>query len=325
MGPDPARHAQDHPGAGGGRRVRRSRADDPRAWRKIRRRGLLGSLPNACGSTGFLLATGLLAIVSALTTDAQFKAWGWRIPFLLCAVIIAVGYYIRRKVDESPVFEEVAEAKTVKKFPFGALLRNQPLACVVAFLATACVAIAYNMVLVYGTSYVTGTGVSSGTMLTINTIAQAIYIPLIIGWGALSDGIGRLVAMAMGMVGTAVWAFAFFPLIGSADNVGIVLGIVVALFFIAAMYGPQAVFLTSLFRPEYRYSGVSLGYQLAFALAGGFTPILSVAWYDRYDSWVPMALWVALGAAVSLVALAMSRGIAGTESETTERRARVAA
>jgi len=277
--------------------------------RNPKRRGVLGSIPNACASAGFLLASGVMALLTSVMDPEQFQAWGWRIPFIASFIIVLLGYYIRRRVEDSPVFQQAQERKDTEKVPLAALVRNEPLALFVAFAVPCCVAIAYNIVLVYFTSYVVTAGVEASTMLIVSTLAQAIYIPLIIGWGALSDRIGRRLPMVIGIVGATAWMFVAFPLVGTQNPSLIFVAIAVSLVFIAGMYGPQAAFLTSLFRPQFRYSGISIGYQVAFAVAGGLTPVIAAALYAEFESWVPIAIYLACGAVLSLVAVIASRRI----------------
>ena len=278
--------------------------------RHIRRRGLLGSVPSASASVGFLLASGTLAAISAVTTTDQFRTWGWRLPFIASIGLLLFGYWIRRNVQESPVFATIQHTQTPARLPLADLLRDHTRAVVVSLAQPVCIAVVYNLALVYTVAYANGLGVPTGTLLTLTVVAQVVYIPLILGWGYVSDRIGRRRTMIFGAVGSAVWAYAFFALVNTLRWQAILLGLIGVLFFLAAMYGPQAAFLANLFPPQVRYSGISFGYQLSTAVAGGLAPVTAAALYAATDSYVPMAAMVTLAAVISSLAIVASRRIA---------------
>lgn len=275
---------------------------------RLNRRGLLGSIPNASASAGFLLATGALAVMTAVTTTRQFEAWGWRVPFLASFVLILVGFYIRSRVAESPLFRDADDTERTVRLPIAAMIRRSPRQALVSVATPICVAIAYNTVLVFLMPFAAQeTTVAPETLLIVTTIAQAFYIPCILFWGAVSDRVGRRVPMLVGMGGMAGWIFVFFTLVKTGSLVATAVALLVALFFIAAMYGPQAAYLAELFSTEVRYSGVSLAYQLAFAVAGGFTPVAAVFLHASTGSWLPVAALLVVGAAISATAVTLGR------------------
>ncbi|WP_216854629.1 MFS transporter [Rhodococcus opacus] len=273
------------------------------------RRGFLGSIPNACASAGFLLASGSLAVISYLTTEDQFQRWGWRIPFVASVALIVVGFYIRRRVEESPAFTASQKTAPAVRVPLFEIFSRYPKQVLVSIGVPASTAVAYNLVLVFLVPYAKGLGVSAGDLLTVTTSAQMVYIPLLLSWGYLSDRLGRSVPMAFGMIGVAVWAVPFFLLVNTDSPIWIFVAVAGALFFVSAMYGPQAAFLAELFPTEVRYSGISFGYQLVFAVAGGTTPMIAVGLTSATDSWFPAAALFTLGAAISLSALFFRRTI----------------
>ncbi|MEB3370517.1 MFS transporter [Saccharopolyspora mangrovi] len=283
--------------------------------RRDDRKGLFGSFPLAAASAGFLLASACLALINAVVTDEQFQSWGWRIPFVLSVLLLAFGYWIRRSVDESPEFEHAQETNKVTKLPMVEMFRDYPRQVLIATAMPICIAVSYSLIMVYMVSYAAGQGVDRGDLLVVTTIAQCLYIPLILTSGYLSDRIGRRAPMVVGMIGTGVWAFAFWPLISTGSSGLIFLGVAVALAFASATYGPQAAFQAELFPLHVRYSGVTFGYQLAQAIAGGLSPVLAVTLMAGFGTWVPIAIVTAIAAAISLSALWLSRNsMAATEA-----------
>ncbi len=275
--------------------------------RRPDRKGLFGSFPLAAASAGFLMASASLAIINGLTTDEQFQFWGWRIPFVLSAFLLVFGYWIRRSVEESPEFEHAQKTGQVAKLPLLELFRSHPRPLLISIAMPLCVSVTYAMIMVYMAAYVTGRGVDRGELLVAITIAQCIYIPLIIISGYLSDRIGRRTPMVIGMAGTALWAFAFWPLVSTGSVGFILLAVIVALVFTSGTYGPQAALQAEMFPMEVRYSGVAFGYQLAQAIAGGLSPVLAVAMVSSFGTWVPVAIMTALAASTSLFALWLIR------------------
>ncbi|WP_190813041.1 MFS transporter [Saccharopolyspora pogona] len=279
---------------------------------RTRRRGLLTSFPSASASVGFLLSSATMALMTAATTSEQFQSWGWRIPFVASAALLGFGYWIRRSVAEPPAFADAKQAVETVRSPLVEIFRRFPRQVYVSIALPVCIAVSYSLVLVYMVTYATGRGTDGSSLLGLTTLAQTIYLPLIIGWGFTSDHLGRRKPMAFGMIGTAAWAFAFWPLIGTGSWGLMLLAVAVGLFFISAMYGPQAAFLAELFPVEVRYSGISFGYQVAFAVAGGLTPVVALTLQTATGSWVPAAVMTGVGAAISLSALVVSRGIKST-------------
>jgi MFS family permease len=275
--------------------------------RRDDRKGLFGSFPLAAASAGFLLASACLALINAVVADQQFQSWGWRIPFVLSALLLVFGYWIRRSVDETPEFERAQKADKVVRLPLVELFRNYPRQVLISIAFPLCIAVSYSLIMVYMVTYATSRGVERGDLLVVTTIAQCFYIPLILTSGYLSDRFGRRTPMAIGMVGTAVWSFAFWPLISTGTPGFIFLGTAVALAFASATYGPQAALQAELFPLPVRYSGVTFGYQLAQAVAGGLTPVLAVALVSGYGTWVPVTVVTVIAATISLFALWLSR------------------
>jgi MFS transporter, MHS family, shikimate and dehydroshikimate transport protein len=243
------------------------------------RRGFFGSWPQMGVPAGLLLANAVFWLVQALTSEAAFLAWGWRVPFLASAILVAVGLFIRLRLMESPAFERVKETKTEAPRPIVDVVRKYPREVLTAMgmrvAENGCFYILTVFVLAYGEEEL---GLSEGTMLTGVIIAAAIGLVTVPLWGALSDRVGRRPLYLAGAVITTLWAFPLFGLIDTQTPVLIWLSIVVGVNLgHDLMYGPQAAYFSELFGTRVRYSGASLGYQLASVFAGGFAPLIATA------------------------------------------------
>jgi metabolite-proton symporter len=280
------------------------------------RRGFWASWPQAGAPGGQLLANGLLALLAAVQSPETFLAWGWRIPFLLSAVLVLIGLWIRLSVEESPVFKEAqarAAAEPADSMPIMQVLRRYPREVLTAMGARFAENVAYYIFTIVITTYVTTQlKLSSSFALGAVLIGAAVHIVAIPLWGALSDRVGRRPVYLFGAVGVGVWAFAFFFLLDTRNFALTAIAVVVGLVLHGAMYGPQAAFLSELFGTTVRYSGVSIGYQLASILAGGLAPIIAVGLLAAYSSGYAIAVYVAISAAITVVAVA-------TYSETRHR------
>jgi metabolite-proton symporter len=276
------------------------------------RRGYWASWPQAGVPFGQLLANGLLFLLAAVQDEAAFLAWGWRIPFLLSAVLVLIGLYIRLSVEESPVFKE-AQAKAAEAaaagekqvVPIVDVFRRYPREVFTAMGARFAENVSYYIFTIVITSYMTQRlDVSSSFVLGAVMIGAFVHLVTIPVWGALSDRYGRKPIYLLGAAGVGVWAFVFIALLDTGNFALTTLAVIGGLLFHGAMYGPQAAFLSELFGTKVRYSGTSVGYQLASVVAGGLAPIVAVALYTSFDSGYAVSVYVALSALLTLVAVA---------------------
>ncbi len=258
-----------------------------------KRRGLNASWPQVGVPIGLLLANGVLSLIGAITSDAAFQSWGWRVPFLLSGVLVVVGLWIRMTIAESPLFRELETSDTKARAPIVEVLTRYPKRVLLALGARVGVDVAfYSFVLFITTYVVTYLGLPDSYALNAVLIAATFQIVLIPGFGVLSDRFGRRPVYLFGAIGAAVWVFVFFALLDTGSFVLIVLATVVALVFHAAMYGPQASFIAEMFPTHVRYTGASMGYQLAGILGGAVAPLISVALLDKYDTSLVVSLYV---------------------------------
>jgi MFS family permease len=266
------------------------------------RRGLNASWPQIGVPMGLLLANGVLSLMSGITSEAAFASWGWRVPFLLSGLLVVVGLWIRLTIAESPLFREVEASETKAAAPVVEVLRRYPRQVLLAVGARVGVDVAFYTFVLFITTYVaTYLQLPRSYALNAVLVAAAVQVFLIPWFGHLSDRFARRPVYLVGAVGAAVWVFAFFALLDTGRFVLIVLAAVVALVFHAAMYGPQAAFITEMFPTKVRYSGASMGYQLAGILGGALAPIISVALLDRFDSSVAVSVYAVAMLLVTVV------------------------
>jgi metabolite-proton symporter len=268
------------------------------------RRGLYASWVQAGVPAGMILATAVFNAFSSLPDD-QFLSWGWRVPFLLGIVLLGVGLFIRLQVLESPLFAKLRDRKRQSGVPFFELLRRYPRNVVLAIGARVAENGAFYIYTVFVLTYATATlGVDRTAILNLVLLASAVQffaIPLL---GRLSDSVGRRPVYLAGAAGTAAFAFPFFWLVDTGSVVLIGLAITAGLVIQAAMYAPQAAFFSELFGTEVRYTGASVGYQLASPLAGGLAPLISTALlqWSGGQPW-PIAVYMIALSTITLVAV----------------------
>jgi metabolite-proton symporter len=282
---------------------------------KPEHRGFWASWPQAGAPAGNLLATGVLALLAAFQSDAAFEAWGWRIPFLLSAVLIIVGLWVRLSVSESPVFLEAqreAEAKAaageVEKAPIVTVLTRYKREVLTAMGARIAENVSFYLLTAFSLTYLTEVGgLDSSFALNAVLIASAVHLVTIPLWGHLSDRIGRKPVYLFGAAGIGAWSFAFFGLLDTGSFFLCVVGITVGLLFHGAMYGPQAAFFSELFGTKARYTGVSVGAQLASLVAGAPAPLIALALLGSFDepNVVAVGLYLVVCAVVTLIAVSV--------------------
>jgi MHS family shikimate/dehydroshikimate transporter-like MFS transporter len=244
-----------------------------------RRRGLFGSFTQIGSPAGMLLATGSLALVRGLTDDATFLAWGWRIPFLASAVLVAVGLVIRLRLEDAPEFRALRETGAVARMPVVEVLRTAPREVLITTGLRLSQIGLYTLITTYGLTYVAqklGKASSAGLLAVVVVSALGLLTtPL---WAVLSDRIGRRRPYLFGSIGGTVGLVLFFLAVGSGSTLLIVLASVIAINLLHdSMYGPQAAWFAEVFDVRVRYSGASLGYQIGSVLSGGFAPLVAAA------------------------------------------------
>lgn len=270
-------------------------------------RGFYGSWPQVGVPAGLLLSTLVFKQVSKMP-EADLLNGGWRIAFLLSILLVGVGMYIRLAVVEPPAFAELKETKTESKMPILEVLRQHPKNVLLAMGARLAENGAFYLYTVFVLTYLPRIGYSSASVLTAISLAAVIEIFMIPGYGWLSDRVGRRPVYLFGAIFTGLFAFPFFWLVEKSNTSLMMVAVVCALVFgHAAMYGPQASFFSELFGTRVRYSGASLGYQLASVLAGGLSPLIATGLLRSYGVSWPIALFVIGLASVTTIAVFLAK------------------
>jgi metabolite-proton symporter len=280
-----------------------------------KRRGFWASWPQAGVPLGSLLSAGILALFAGLQSEADFIAWGWRIPFLLSGFLVIIGWYIRNRVAETPAFQaQLDEAEVPPKLPAMDVFRERPRAVLLGAGLRVGENIGYYIITVFSLTFLVDVAAETRSLaldaLLIGAAVQFVAIPML---AILSDRVGRRPVYAFGAFGLAIFIFLFFPMLASGSDTAIIFAIVIGLVLHASMYAPQAAFITELFSTRIRYSGVSIAYQLTAIFAGSLAPIIALWLYKDFASSVPVSIYVAVTCAISGVSALLARETKGVE------------
>jgi metabolite-proton symporter len=267
------------------------------------RRGFYGSFAQVGVPAGVILANGAFLAASRITSPETFAAWGWRVPFLASAVLIAVALYAQLRLEDTPAFKHLIEAKAQQapaeapaeeyRSPITEAIFEYPrniLLAAGAFIAingTGYVFFAY--ILSYGTSIL---GLTQTTMLIGVLVGSASMIPFLMGAASLSDRVGRRKVFLTGVLLLGLWSFPFFLLVNTGSVVLITLSLALGLIFLGIAYGPMGAMFTEMFSTKVRYSGASLGYQVGAILGGGFAPIIATSLLAATGSWISISVYM---------------------------------
>ncbi|MER6688164.1 MFS transporter [Streptomyces minutiscleroticus] len=242
-----------------------------------RRRGLWASFTNAGAPFGMAASTVALSGTATAVGEDAFLSWGWRIPFLFSLVLLAIGLFVRLRVAETPVFaeaEERVEAAPRRSFPLWDVIRNHPRALLLSIGVGLSAFVVQGTLTTYLISYAVQDGFERQTVLNGLAVSSTLAVAGIVGWSALSDRLGRRPVVIAGALLVAAYSFALFPLVDTGSTVLLVLSLVVGQSLLhPLMYGPLAALYTELFTTRSRYTGASLGYQMA-GLGAGFAPLI---------------------------------------------------
>lgn len=282
-------------------------------------RGRFGNYVQLGTPAGMFLANVIILGATFMLTDDQFEVWGWRVPFLLSALMVVIGFGIRMKVDESPVFKELEQSSTLEKIPFAELIRTHKARvglAVISFLGNNAVGYIFlAFITSYGTSAL---GLDRNFMLNVLLIGCVTWFGSMIIFARLSDTIGRRKVFFIGYGILILWAFPFFALFNTANASLIILSVVVLTFGLAATYGPQAALFAELFPARLRASGVSLSYALGACLGGGFAPLIATALFGATGTVYSVSAFMVLFCLLSILGLAGMRRIPNSFSTTGE-------
>jgi MFS family permease len=273
-----------------------------------KRRGFWASAAQIGPPAGTLLANGVIALLDWVLTDAAFNSWGWRVAFLLSAALVAFGLWIRLRLEETPVFKQIAQREDRPKAPVSEVLRTERRAIAAGLLVRVCPDVLYSLFTVFVLTYIVKElDMSKGQGSAAIMIGSAVQLALMPAFGALSDRMNRRKLYLYGTIAAAVWPFLFFPLVSGGSFLALALGVVVALIIHALLYGPQAALITEQFSPRLRYTGSSLAYTLAGIIGGAPAPLILAALLNWTGSWVIIAVYLVLTAVLTVVGLWLAR------------------
>ena len=275
-------------------------------WTKTNaHRGFVASWPQFGVPAGLFLAN-LAVLAFSEISGGQFLVWGWRIPFFLSILLVVIGLYIRLNILETPVFSRLVAENKIERTPMLEVLKRQPAEILLSALARmgeqAPFYIYTAFVFTYGTKVL---GVARDLLLTAVMTASVLAFFTIPFSGYLSDRIGRKRMYMIGAALTGVFGFIYFALLNTSIPGWIFLAVILSLIPHNMMYGPQAALIAESFTGRLRYSGASLGYQLASVIAGGPAPLIAAWLFARYRSGYAIAGYILLCAILSLISTAM--------------------
>ena len=272
-------------------------------WGKQRRRGLMASWPQIGVPIGLLLGTGAMTAI-ALSDEAAFKAWAWRIPFLASLVLVAIGLWVRLKVMETPLFARLVTQRSVAKLPVAEVIKRHPTEIVLSAFLRMSEQAPFYLYTTFALAYIKEhLGKPQSVGLAAVSIAAAVELFLIPAAGHVSDRLGRRRVYATGTILMLAVAFPFFLLLNTKAVGLIILGVVIIAIPHALQYGPQASYIAESFPTRLAYGGSGLGYQLASLIAGGPAPLLAT-WMLPSFGWQAISVYIIACALITMFAIA---------------------
>jgi len=277
-------------------------------WTKTNaHRGFAASWPQFGVPAGLFAANLAVLALSAISGDA-FLTWGWRVPFFLSIILVAIGLYIRLNILETPTFVKLIAEKKIERTPMLEVLKRQPKEILLSAFARMAEQAPFYIFTAFVFSYATTTlHTSRDFVLSAVLAASLLSFFMIPFFGHLSDRVGRKRVYMLGAVVTGVFGFVYFALLDTMVPAWIFLAIALSLIPHDMMYGPQAALIAESFTGRLRYSGASMGYQLASVIAGGSAPLIAVALFAHYHSGYAIAVYILACSLVSLAATALLR------------------
>jgi metabolite-proton symporter len=279
-------------------------------------RGLVASWPQFGVPCGLFLSNLAILAFSNWSGD-QFLVWGWRIPFLLSILLVGIGLWVRLGILETPVFGRLTAERKIERAPILEVIKRQPKEIILSALVRMSEQAPFYIFTAFVFAYGTGT-----LKLPRDMILSAVLVASVVSFftipisGHISDRIGRRRMYLIGVVTMAVFGFVYFGMLDTAAPVLVFIAIVISLIPHDMQYGPQAALIAEAFTPRLRYSGSSLGYQLASIIAGGPAPLIATALFAAYHSGYAIAVYILACAVISLIAAAFMPDHTGADIST---------
>jgi metabolite-proton symporter len=276
-------------------------------------RGLVASWPQFGVPCGLLLSTLAVTVFSSWSGD-QFLVWGWRIPFALSIILVGIGLWIRLGILETPVFQKLLDTKKIEKAPILEVIKKQPKEIILSALLRMSEQAPFYIFTAFIFAYAVGTlHMSRNLILGAVMVAACVSFVTIPLCGHISDKIGRKNMYLIGVVTMGLFGFLYFGMVDTAIPSAVFIAIVLSLIPHDMQYGPQAALIAESFTPRLRYSGASLGYQLASLIAGGPAPLIATALFAAYHTGYAIAIYIAACALISLVSAALMPDYTGKD------------
>jgi metabolite-proton symporter len=276
-------------------------------------RGLVASWPQFGVPCGLFLSNLVILAFSTWSGD-QFATWGWRIPFALSIILVAVGLWIRLGILETPVFRQLLKNNRVERAPIVEVFKKQPREIILSALLRMSEQAPFYIFTAFIFAYAVGTlHMPRDLILTAVLVASCVSFVSIPLFGHISDRIGRRKMYLIGAATIGLFGFLYFGMVDTAIPSAVFIAIVLSLIPHDMQYGPQAALIAEAFTPRLRYSGSSLGYQLASVIAGGPAPLIATALFAHYQTGYAIAIYIAACAAVSLVSAAFMPDYTGKD------------
>jgi len=276
-------------------------------------RGLIASWPQFGVPCGLLLSNFAILAFSSWA-GADFTTWGWRVPFALSIILVGVGLWIRLGILETPVFQEILAKEKLAKAPVAEVIKKQPKEIILSALLRMSEQAPFYVFTAFIFAYAVGTLKMNRDFILSAVMAAAFVsffsIPIA---GHLSDKIGRKTMYLIGVVTMGIFGFIYFAMVDTATPVLVFIAIVLSLIPHDMQYGPQAALIAESFTPNLRYSGASIGYQLASIIAGGPAPLIATWLFASYHTGYAISIYIALCAVVSFIATALMPDYTGKD------------